>query len=89
MKLLFAGLVAGIVLGSSSLAFGMSQWRSGGTTYSCSGSSTTVFCKETNWRGVYQVGIYPSAVSVAYRGNLIFHCNRKFAPAGNCTYYGR
>ena len=89
MRRLLAGLVAGCVLGSVGTALAGTAWTSGGTTYRCTGSNVSVFCKETNWRTGYEVAIYPGAVSVSFGSKLIYHCNRKKRPQSNCVSYTR
>lgn len=88
MKKIVAAFVAGVVLATAGVGLASTQWKHTGTTYSCLGGPVSVFCKETNWKGVYQIALYPGAVSISYRTRLIFHCNRKFQPADNCVYYG-
>lgn len=92
MKRLIVGLLIGLILGMTTTAVasnGFVYWKRGGSTYMCQGDAVSVFCKETNWRPVYEISMFPGAVDVAYHGHLIFNCNRKQSPNYNCAYYGR
>jgi hypothetical protein len=91
MKKLVAGLMIGLVLGVSStaaIAASTVYWKRGGGSYSCEGTYTGVICKETNYQPAYSVAIVRGNIIAAYRGRVIFGCDRGYSPGGNCDYYG-
>lgn len=89
MKKIIASIIAGIVLGSTSVGIAASQnyWKNGGKTYTCTGSTVSVFCKETNWKTGYEVAIMPSRIAVYFGSNPVFACNRKQTPQFNCESF--
>lgn len=82
MRNLIAGLIAGIVLGATSIA-GAAQlyWSERGTGYVCEGVNQGVTCNAGN----YQVGVTPSYVFVQHRRTeATFGC-RKRSSFSQCT----
>lgn len=77
-----------VVVAALSMAAAAYAWTTDGASYTCKGSSRSVFCKETNWKPAYRVSIIPGWISVEYAGELIFGCRRALTPEDNCTYYG-
>jgi hypothetical protein len=89
MKRIIVSLLAGVALGTTGVGLAASQnyWQQSGRTYRCQGSADSVFCKETNWRTGYEVGIFPSRVVVSFGSHVVMGCLRKQQPAHNCQSF--
>lgn len=82
MRNLIAGLIAGVVLGSTSAAVAVSTyWTQSGRDYSCEGTASGAICKT----GRYDVGVTRSYVFVQQHGSkLTFGC-RKWSGWSSCV----
>lgn len=90
MRRLIAGLIAGLLLGTAATAAATvhaGYWAHRGTTYRCYGDTIRVFCRETNWKPPYTVGIFPGNITVAFGGRVIFGCSRGETPNYNCQSF--
>lgn len=86
MRRLLAGLIAGLMLGATGVAgaaTAVGYWTQGGTSYSCSGVSSGVICKEKYGR--YKISITPTFVGISYGAKAYLGCERGYdRPATAC-----
>jgi len=91
MKKLIAGLVAGLILGSASVAGATTSWTywvRGGSSYTCTGIDSGVLCKERSWSGLYGVSITKDYVGITRRGHALSGCKRGYEDAATACFEG-
>lgn len=86
--LVLISLGGAFIVGKATTAPVAGYWEKHGKTYYCYGDNVRVFCKETNWKPAYEVGILNGLIATTFQGKLIFSCKRGIRPGNNCSYFG-